>query len=172
VAYHKVEAVVLRRVDYSETSLVLTLFTPEAGLLKGIAKGAKRSKSLFDAGLEPFVRCVLVYLDRRSRGLHILTEAAVVETSPGLRQSLDRLNAAWLAAELIPALSEEGDPEPRTYALLLELLHALENAHAYVGVTYVDGQEHVFLLAQLYVGDIPTSITHTGALVTALAPAC
>jgi len=128
VAYHKTEAVVLRRVDYSETSLVLTLFTREAGLLRGIAKGAKRSRSLFDAGLEPFVRSLVVYLDRQSRGLHILTEAAVLETFPGLRERLDRVNAAWLAAELVPAVSEESDPQPALYALLVGFLHALESS--------------------------------------------
>jgi len=130
VAYHKTEAVVLRRADYSETSLVLTLFTREAGLLPTIAKGAKRTKSLFDAGLEPFVRCQVVYLDRRSRGLSILTEAAIVETFPELSRSLPRLRAAWLAAELVPRVSEEADPQPRLYALLVEFLRTVAQAEA------------------------------------------
>jgi len=128
VAYHKTEAVVLRRSDYSETSLILTLLTRESGLLRGIAKGAKRAKSLFDAGLEPFVRCSVVHLDRRSRGLVVLTEAAVLETFPGLRRSLPRLNAAWFAAELLPTLSVEADPVPRLYDLLVEFLECLADA--------------------------------------------
>jgi len=130
VAYHKSEAVVLRRSDYSETSLILTLFTRESGLLRGIAKGAKRTRGLFDAGLEPFVRCAVVHLDRRTEGLAILTEAAVLETFPGLSRSLDRLNAAWFAAELLPALSEQSDPLPRLYDLLLEYLKTLADAES------------------------------------------
>ncbi len=128
MAYHKSEAVVLRRSDYSETSLILTLFTRESGLLRGIAKGAKRSKGLFDAGLEPFVRCAVVHLDRRNQGLAVLTEAAVLETFPGLSRSLDRLNAAWFAAELLPAMSEQSDPLPRLYDLLVEFLETLTDA--------------------------------------------
>ena len=130
MAYHKTEAVVLRRSDYSETSLILTFFTHESGLLRGIAKGAKRAKSLFDAGLEPFVRCAVVHLDRRSRGLVVLTEAAVLETFPGLRRSLQRLNAAWFAAELLPTLSVEADPLPRLYDLLVEFLECLAEAES------------------------------------------
>ena len=130
MAYHKSEAVVLRRSDYSETSLILTLFTRESGLLRGIAKGAKRTRGLFDAGLEPFVRCAVVHLDRRTEGLAILTEAAVLETFPGLSRSLDRLNAAWFAAELLPALSEQSDPLPRLYDLLLEYLKTLADAES------------------------------------------
>jgi len=130
VAYHKSEAVVLRRSDYSEPSLILPLFTRESGLLRGIAKGAKRTRGLFDAGLEPFVRCAVVHLDRRTEGLAILTEAAVLETFPGLSRSLDRLNAAWFAAELLPALSEQSDPLPRLYDLLLEYLKTLADAES------------------------------------------
>jgi len=130
VAYRKCEALVLRRIDYSETSLVLTLFTREVGLLRGIAKGAKRSKSLFDAGLEPFVRCVVVYLERESRKLSILTEAAIVETFPGVRESLARMNAAWMAVELVAAVSEEGDPQPRLYQLLVSALRILSETDA------------------------------------------
>lgn len=130
VAYHKTEAVVLRRSHYSETSLILTLFTREAGLLRGIAKGARRPKSLFDAGLEPFTRCSIVHLDRRSRGLAVLTEAAVLETFPGLRERLPRLQAAWLAAELLPALTAEGEALPATYDLLVAYLRTVAGAEA------------------------------------------
>jgi DNA repair protein RecO (recombination protein O) len=130
VGYHKADAVVLGRRDYSETSLILTLLTRETGVLRGIAKGARRPKSLFDAGLEPFVRCSLVFLDRRTRGLALLTEAAVLETFAGLRASLVRMQAAWFAAELLSALCEEGDPVPSLYGLLIEYLGTVAQAEA------------------------------------------
>ncbi|NBB77645.1 MAG: DNA repair protein RecO, partial [Bacteroidetes bacterium] len=38
----KTEAVVLRSVDYSESSLIVTLFTRKHGITAVIAKGAKR----------------------------------------------------------------------------------------------------------------------------------
>jgi DNA repair protein RecO (recombination protein O) len=128
VSYHKAEAVVLSRRDYSETSLILTFLTQDVGVLRGIAKGARRPKSLFDAGLEPFVRCGLVFLDRRSGGLALLTEAAVRETFPGLRGSLDRMQAAWFAAELLSSLCEEGNPVPSLYRLLVEYLATVAEA--------------------------------------------
>lgn len=130
MGYHKAEAVVLSRRDYSETSLILSLLTREAGLLRGIAKGARRPKSLFDAGLEPFVRCGLVFLDRRTQGLALLTEAAVLETFPGLRASLVRMQAAWFAADLLSSLCEEGNAVPGLYGLLVEYLGTVAQTEA------------------------------------------
>jgi DNA repair protein RecO (recombination protein O) len=128
VGYHKAEAVVLSRREFSETSLILTFLTQEAGLLRGIAKGARRPRGLFDAGLEPFARCTLVFLDRRSQGLALLTEATVRESFPGLRGSLDRMHAAWFAAELLSSLCEEGNPAPVLYGLLVEYLGTVAQA--------------------------------------------
>ena len=43
----RTRAFVLRRVDFSETSQVVHLYTLDGGKVHGIAKGAKRRKSSF-----------------------------------------------------------------------------------------------------------------------------
>ena len=46
-------AVCLRCWDYSETSQTVSLLTREHGILRGLAKGAKRPKASFSGGFDP-----------------------------------------------------------------------------------------------------------------------
>ena len=47
------DAIVLRTVNYSETSIIVTLFSKESGKIALMAKGARKPKSPFAAQLEP-----------------------------------------------------------------------------------------------------------------------
>jgi DNA repair protein RecO (recombination protein O) len=55
VSFEKCQAVVLRTVEWSETSLIVTLFTDSFGKIGAIAKGAKRLKSPFESALDEMV---------------------------------------------------------------------------------------------------------------------
>ncbi|MFN5395348.1 MAG: DNA repair protein RecO, partial [Planctomycetota bacterium] len=45
MSLEKTDAIVLKTVEWSETSLVVTLFTKDFGKISAIAKGARRLKS-------------------------------------------------------------------------------------------------------------------------------
>ena len=44
---HKTAGFVLRSLQYGESDLIVTFYTREFGKIKGIAKGAKRSRKRF-----------------------------------------------------------------------------------------------------------------------------
>ena len=48
----KASALVLKLVDFSETSLVVTLFTREFGKVQALAKGGRRPKGPFESALD------------------------------------------------------------------------------------------------------------------------
>ena len=54
------EAIVLRTIDYSETSRIVTLFTRELGKTGIMAKGARAAKSRFGSTLQPMNRIAAV----------------------------------------------------------------------------------------------------------------
>ena len=117
-------AVVLRRLDYSETSQVLVVLTREHGKARAIAKGIKRStKTRFAAAIDLLDVGRLV-LSRRPGGgdeLAILTEWKQTLVFSGLRQTLPRLHAAQYAAEVVTALTEDWDPHRGVYDGVIEL---------------------------------------------------
>ncbi|MEO1479305.1 MAG: DNA repair protein RecO, partial [Bacteroidota bacterium] len=124
----RTDAVVLRTLDYGETSQIVALFTREHGLLSVIAKGSRRPKSRFGSTLQPLAYVQAVYYFREGRGLQTLKETAHVQRFATLPLDLDRLTRGMRMLELVRALFEEGEPNPAVFNLLLRGLHWLDTA--------------------------------------------
>jgi len=123
-------AIVLRLVEYSETSQIVSLFTAEHGLLRLIARGSRRSsRTRFAAGLDLLESGDVSFLPARGDAqLGTLTEWVQTDTFGGLRRETLRLYAALYAVELLVALTEEADPHPGLFDTLLRTLGALAGA--------------------------------------------
>ena len=106
----------LRKVEYSETSQILTLFGREHGLLRLIAKGAHRrtkaGASKFDGGLDLLDLGDAVFSLRLEKDLATLTEWSLRDGHLELRQNLRALYLGQYAAELCSLLVEEQPPPP------------------------------------------------------------
>ncbi len=63
----KTLALVLRVVEFSETSLIVTLFTRDFGKVRGLAKGARRPKGPFESALDLRSLCRIVFLRNRPK---------------------------------------------------------------------------------------------------------
>src|SRR5450759_3820095 len=74
----KATAIVIRTVEFSETSLVVTLFTREFGKIGALAKGARRLKGPFESALDLLALCRIVFLHKSSDALDLLTEAKLL----------------------------------------------------------------------------------------------
>ncbi len=119
------EAVVLRSLDYGETSQIVTLFTREKGKIGVMAKGARRAKTPFGATLQPMAYSEVVFYFKPTRTLQILSESTHVESFHRLRENLARITVGLRIVELVDALMEEEDPQPSVFALLVRLLRRL-----------------------------------------------
>jgi DNA repair protein RecO (recombination protein O) len=124
------EGIVLRRIDYSETSLVLHFYTPDVGQLAALAKGAKRPKSRFQGGIDLLTRNQIVFARRGPEGLATLMESAILDDYLGLRRDLDRLIRAQYCAELVALLTTQEDPNAGLYDLLVQTLERLAEGPA------------------------------------------
>lgn len=124
----RTEAVVLRSLDYGETSQIVTLFTKSKGKLGVMAKGARRTKSSFGATLQPMAYTQVVFYYKPTRDLQILSESSHVESFHRLRQDLDRITVGLRIVELIEALLETEDPHPAVFQLTVKVLNRLEAA--------------------------------------------
>jgi recombinational DNA repair protein (RecF pathway) len=74
MASEKTRAIVLRVIEFSESSCVVTLFTLDFGKVGALAKGARRPKSAFEGALELLALVRIVFLRKSSDALDLLTE--------------------------------------------------------------------------------------------------
>jgi len=120
------DAVVLRRFDWSETSQIVWLFTRTRGLLRGVAKGAKRPRSAFDGGLEPLTRGEIGAIIKPDADLATLTSWDLREVCWAARTDLEANRAGLFSIGLLASVVTDLDPHPRLFAELTSLLGSLE----------------------------------------------
>jgi DNA repair protein RecO (recombination protein O) len=109
----------LRKVEYSETSQILSLFGRAHGVMRVIAKGAhrttKQGSSKFGGGIDLLDVGQAVFTLDLEKNLGTLTEWTLVEGNLELRRNLRGMYLAQYAAELVSYLIEEHDPHPGLY---------------------------------------------------------
>jgi DNA repair protein RecO (recombination protein O) len=118
----KSDAIVLRVVDFSETSCVVTLFTRDFGKISGLAKGARRRKNPFEAAIDVLAFCRIVFLHKTSETLDILTEAKLLRRFKSASTDLQRLYAAYYVVEMLLAMTDEDNPNPELFELAWQTL--------------------------------------------------
>ncbi len=107
-------ALVLRRVRYANTSLVVTYLTRTNGQVAVLAKGARRprKKGVYDR--VPDLLCLgeLLWYPRRGGELGIQSEWSESADHPHLIRSLSTIRAAMRVAEVLASLTREAEPSP------------------------------------------------------------
>jgi DNA repair protein RecO (recombination protein O) len=124
MAVYRSKGIVLRSIRYGEADRILDLYTRDAGLVSAIAKGIRRTKSRFGARLEPF-SCV-DFVAYQGRTLDTVTQAEVLKSFRGVRESLARFDAAAGMVGSVRALSGGDEADRRVFNLLYKGLDALE----------------------------------------------
>ncbi len=126
MSFEKTDAIVIRLVDFSETSCVVTLFSRDYGKIAALAKGARRPKGPFDSALDLLTVCRIVFLHKSSDALDLLTEAKMVRRFRSASRSLPHLYAAYYIAELLAALTDDADPHEELFDAALAAITALD----------------------------------------------
>lgn len=125
-------AIVLRRIKYGESDLIVSCLNQEGCRLNLMAKGALRSRRRFAGGvLEPLNYIKIVYQIQASpdsqNPLHWLKEAQLLRGFQGLRQDYDRLEMGIYFLHLVSQVGREGEGDNHSlFDLLGNSLGALE----------------------------------------------
>ncbi len=119
-------AIVLRTIEFSETSLIVTLLTRELGRVSALAKGARRPKGPFEGALDLLAVCRVVVLQKNADVLDLLTEAKLHRRFRGGERSLDRLYSGYHVAEMLRLMTDDHDPHPDVYDLTIETLQQID----------------------------------------------
>ena len=119
-------AIVLRRIEFGDYDLIVTLFTPTGGKTSAIAKSAKKSVKRFPGILEPFSLLDVVLSSKKGKGLPVLQEAFLEEPFFRIREDMIKTAYASYWAELIVLWMAEDAPQEELYQLMRHVLAALD----------------------------------------------
>lgn len=128
MAAEKTLAIVLRVVDFSESSCVVTLYTRDFGKIGALAKGGRRPKGPFEGALDVLSVCRIVFLHKSGQSLDLLTEAKLERRFRAAQQHLDRLYGGYYVVELLGLLTTEHDVNSDLYDLADFTLGEIEHS--------------------------------------------
>lgn len=123
----KTDAIILRIVPFSESSVVLTMLTRDFGKISALAKGAYRPKSAFEGAIDLGCHCRVVFIKKSSDALDLLTEAKLERRFRAANKSLQRLYVGYYVLELLRELTETGQPQADLFDLALNTLIQIDS---------------------------------------------
>ena len=124
----KTEAVVLKSMNYRDSSKIVTFYTRRYGKIKCIAKGARQLKSKFGAGLEPITNVSLVLYKKEHRDLQLVSQCDAIKTYKSIHGELERMAVALAVLELVNYLAHDEEGNDALYNLLVDTLDEIERA--------------------------------------------
>lgn len=126
-AIHKTRAVVLHTLDYGESDRIATFYTLEFGKVKGIAKGARRSRRRFANALEPFSCADILFSRKGCDSLAFVDQCDMIDHFPTIRSDLEKSMSASYLVELTGAFTVEGKKNELIFNLLIDFLSLMDN---------------------------------------------
>jgi DNA repair protein RecO (recombination protein O) len=122
----KTNAIVIRSTNYGESDKIVTFFTRDFGKLKGIAKGARRSRKRFQNALGLFSHLRLTFFEKEGTGLVRAEGCDILHSFPKIREDLRKILYGNYYLELANEMAGEREGNQEVFELLLSFLSDLE----------------------------------------------
>ncbi len=126
---HTTHAIVIRSLNYGESDKIVTFFTKDFGKLKGIAKGARRSRKRFQNALGLFSHLRLFFFDKEGMGLVRAESCDILHSFPKIKENLQKILYGNYYLELVNEMAGEREANLGAFELLLFFLSSLEEAN-------------------------------------------
>ena len=114
----KVNALMIRAVDYGENDKILTLLSAERGKISAGIKGVKKAGAKLKFAAQPF--CLAEYVLTGRGGRYTVIQAAESESFYDLRCDINKFYAACALCEAASALTYEDDAAPQMFLYCVE----------------------------------------------------
>lgn len=122
------EAVVLRTMDYGDTSKIVTLYSKKFGKIKVMAKGVRSQKNKFGSSLEPLTISSVVVYKKEQRDLHLLSKSEIALPLRLIQKDTDRLYTGLALIELINMIMHDEEENEKIFSLIVESLQTIDGA--------------------------------------------
>lgn len=126
MALIETEGVILKSYSLAEADKIVIFLTQEQGLIRGVAKGAKRLKSKFGGSLEPFTIVHLSYNQKEERELVSIRQIDLLKSYFEKAAEPVFLQKFSYLADLLIEFSPPNDPNQRLYRMTKVCLEASE----------------------------------------------
>ena len=121
-----VEGIILQVKLYGEADLIIDFFSSQWGRMRGIARGAKKSRKRFVNCLEPLSWVRFTLFEKQNSSLVRIDQGELIHPFPAIRKDYKRWGQASYFCEMVKELFAVGDINGSVFELIKESLLALD----------------------------------------------
>jgi DNA repair protein RecO (recombination protein O) len=119
------DAIVLRSYNLAEADRIVVCLTRSVGLVRAVAKGARRMKSRFGAALEPFTLIRLSFHERENRDLVAISNAEILKSYFNLNSRVESAELLAYMGELVAEFAPPHEVDERLFRMLAACIESL-----------------------------------------------
>ena len=136
---HSSDSFILGTYALRETDRIVSFLTRDSGKKRGVARGARRTRSVFSGALEPMTEARVVYFEKERRELVSLNAVDPIRPSFALSKNLEQGLLLSAFAESLETFVSESDPAEPFYRLARHAMDSLfKEAPAPLALAYFD----------------------------------
>lgn len=123
---YKARGITLKTMPLGEADRILTILTPDRGLIRAVAPGSRKHQSRLGGRSDLFV--MNDWLVAQGKHLDKVIQAETARTFPKLSQDLGRLTASQYLAEIVLCMALNDGSQAELYHLFVEHLERIETS--------------------------------------------
>ncbi len=123
---YKVEAIVLKAINYRDSDKIYTLFTKNRGKITASAKGVRKITSRRGGNLDTLNHIIAGIVEGNGKNYKIITEVKTLNSFRGIKSSLENSAKGFYIMELINEMLEEGQEANAIFDLLVKSLGKID----------------------------------------------
>jgi DNA repair protein RecO (recombination protein O) len=116
---HKTNAIVLSKLNFGDTSKIVTLFTEEFGKETCIIKGGRSPKSKIGGIVDVMNHIQVVFYKKESREVQMISQADLISNFTVIKENLEKLKYASSVLELLNSLTIANEQNEKLYRGLI-----------------------------------------------------
>ncbi|HHW27239.1 MAG TPA: DNA repair protein RecO [Firmicutes bacterium] len=124
MSLYQTEGIVLSQTPLGENDKIITLLSPEEGLVRAVVKGARKPKSRLSAVTQPFTRASFQL--SRGKSLDRVIQVSLKTSHPGILSDYAKVVCASYVSELVAELSPEKQQNREQFWFFSSVLDHLE----------------------------------------------
>lgn len=112
------ESLVLKSYNLAEADKIVVLITRDHGVVRGVAKGAKRLKSRFGSGLEPFSEIKVSYFQKENVELVSIQKTDLLKSNFTAAADPDFLQKFSYLGDILLSFAQPHDRDEKLYRMV------------------------------------------------------
>ncbi|MHB8906343.1 MAG: DNA repair protein RecO [Melioribacteraceae bacterium] len=125
----KTEAIVLRKIDFGDTSRIAQFYTKDFGKISAMIKGARSPKSKIGSLVDTMNLLQLVLYKKDTREVQLVSQVDLLKHYPSIRDDYDKYISASAVIELLSNMTLENEHSKKLFEGTVRIFELLDSSN-------------------------------------------